>query len=485
MVSFIQANFEAVRSQVEIAQKVRLDHSVLGAMIANEFPPESAFYFLGHVINPVIIAQIEKAFVADQLENHMDEMMSSTIRSQLSFLGYDQDEERQRVENYINSCYDFIIQRFKEIEVTEEMLYEQARNFKWPGSSFFDLFDAEQFRIHRRTIMKVYFEANVRPSECKILFTQEYFNQLDHLFLQKLNKNRRLLFYELFFNQVNFLIDEHEKVVTRYSVIRKALNDQKNEKIVEANLDQFMKSLSLNDSEEVIKTYFKSISFDFTPEKIKEAFDFFSTESIFDSFDIAQRFNLDFHELLEIIDKKEVLFLDFKRSFDAKDGESSDVGYLEIVRSLSEADRLELIMLLTNFSEKSKLGVSTLLKVVSKFSNQIMTDHNEMIDSIKEELFVKAHNFILEQYDFFIADELQEKLKNPEIYDEMIEKITQEILSTHSLSLFQKNLKNFFVSSESESEIIVMSIDEQKDIAFTVMVRELEFMSIELGGEGW
>ncbi|PCJ21579.1 MAG: hypothetical protein COB02_02995 [Candidatus Cloacimonadota bacterium] len=428
VVSFIQANFEAVQSQVEIAQKVDLDHSILGEMIAKEFAPEPTFYFLGHLMNPTIITQIEKAFVTDQLENHMDEMMSSTIRTQLSFLGYDEEEEKQRVDAYIITCYEFIIARFKEIEVTKEMLHEQVKNFQWPGIIFFKLFDSEIFTSHRCKIMKIYFEVNEKDCEFKDLFTQRYFDQFDELFLRKLTKSQRLIYYELFFQKINLLSDLHDQLVDSHKIILDVLKEGKS---LDVSLD---------------------------------------TDSYFG-------------RLRDMVLKKEQLFLSVQSQFNAKRGDASNVEFLEIVGHLSEDDVFELTKLFIKVSEVSKLGIDSLLNISYGLSTRIINSQKVAITKLKEDLFVESHNYILGHYDFFVADQLQEKLASPKIYDAMIDKVTHEILSFHSLSLFQKNLKNFFTSNKEK--LIELSFEEQKELGFKVIIKELAEMSKDFEEEGW
>ncbi|MCO4781487.1 MAG: hypothetical protein KC646_04130 [Candidatus Cloacimonetes bacterium] len=480
VISFIKANFEAVKSQVEIAQKINLDHAVLSKKIAQNFAPEPAFYFLCNLLNPNIISQIEKAFVTDQLENHMDAMMSSTIRTQLSFLGYDLEEEKQRIEAYIESCYDFILERFKAIDVTKEMVYEQAKTFKWTGISFFKLFESDQFCDYRRKIMYIFFDVHAKKHEYRDEFTQDYFDQFDQHFLAKKSRLSRMLIFELFFQNPNILIDERELALQEYTKIITYLVSLKDSEPF--NYETGLLELSLGDKTNLYLNYFKSIAFDSSPEKIDEVINFLSEDSVHDTFTIEGRMGLDFYHLNQLLSKKEKIYNEFKSSFE-NDQAESNFAYKSIVENLSVEDQTEIVMLLSKFAEKTSLETDTLLKVVYKFSDQIMASYTELIEEIHEDLFVRAHSYILEQFDFFIADQLQEMLKDPKISQELIDKISNKILNKNSLRLFQQSLKGFFKSKEGH--VFEINSDVETEFAFQVLIQELEIKSADLEGAGW
>jgi len=453
VLSFLESNFDAVKKQFEYFEGMAYDEERIQKHVLENFEAKKALFLYSQMRKDSFDRLLKEEFTHYFLDNHMDEMMEVAIRQQFSFLGYEEDEVSQDRNRYQELLEEHLEEKLEKIadKLTEEDvikgLKDLIKQLKLEAPQLVRLLDSlkkkKQFEVFEFLIgfFEEHFPLNEELTEEESRLHKPVSRHSLPLMLEALQKNFKKKDRLTFFRHVLQNLSSVEQLKFRIT-----------KHLMAAHKDL----LASSPPEEW--------------ENIDES-DYFPTFK-------ADALSFLVEEIESIIKKEEDLSIDLKGYLIKSKLSFETEAFSDVLKHMSKRQVEELSQMVRTMSTSMDMKLDQFLKIACGITDKFVDDMDNHVLSDVEEYFVFANNYIMETYDFFLADRLVEIFENEKEKAKALDGVRKEYMERNGFDMLKHSMRTFLFKDSVKKH--ADEIKSQKEFVRESLIRYISKKAKEL-----
>lgn len=453
VLSFLESNFDAVKKQFEYFEGMAYDEDRIQKHVLENFEAKRALFLYSQMRKESFDRLLKEEFTHYFLDNHMDEMMEVAIRQQFSFLGYEEDEvsqDRDRyqelLEEHLEEKLDKIASNLSDEDVTKG-LKELLKQLKFEAPQLVRLLDSlkkkKQYEVFEFLIdfFAQHFPLEDELSEEEARLHRPVSKHSVPLMLETLQKSFKKKERLTFFRHVLQNLSSVEQL--KLDITRDLISKHKDE-------------LDSRPAEEW--------------EKIDES-DFFPTLKT-DAMEYMKS------AIAEIVKKEEAEAIDLNGYLKKSNLKFETGAFEDVLKHMNAREVEELSQMVRSMSTSMDMKLDQFLKIACGVTDKFVNDIDNQVLSQEEEFFVFANNYIMETFDFFVADRLVEIFESEKERAEALQEVRKEYMEGNSYNMLKHSMRTFLFKDSVKKHDD--EIKTQKEFVKEALIRYISKMAKEL-----
>lgn len=453
VLSFLESNFDAVKKQFEYFEGMAYDEDRIQKHVLENFEAKRALFLYSQMRKESFDRLLKEEFTHYFLDNHMDEMMEVAIRQQFSFLGYEEDEvsqDRDRyqelLEEHLEEKLDKIASNLSDEDVTKG-LKELLKQLKFEAPQLVRLLDSlkkkKQYEVFEFLIdfFAQHFPLEDELSEEEARLHSPVSKHSVPLMLETLQKSFKKKERLTFFRHVLQNLSSVEQL--KLDITRELISKHRDE-------------LNSRPAEEW--------------EKIDES-DFFPTLKT-DAMEYMKS------AIAEIVKKEEAEAIDLKGYLKKSSLKFETGAFEDVLKHMNAREIEELSQMVRSMSTSMDMKLDQFLKIACGVTDKFVNDIDNQVLSQEEEFFVFANNYIMETFDFFVADRLVEIFESEKERAKALQEVRKEYMEGNSYNMLKHSMRTFLFKDSVKKHDD--EIKTQKEFVKEALIRYISKMAKEL-----